>query len=223
MSLQGIRRRWLARRHRGSEWERLLHPPPDGEWVSLDLETTGLDPRRDQILSLAAVPVRGSRVVLSERFERRIRPDRAFGIESVRHHLITPAEAAAGIKVGSAVREFLAWLGSRTLLGYHIGFDLEMLAPHVKAVTGFHLPNERVELADAFASHVARTRPYDPQNLEFTHIARTLGVPVLGRHTALGDATTVALCWLALQPRDVPRRPPPRPATGLGDRQEAGA
>lgn len=205
MSLLALRRRWLARRHRGSEWERLLQPPPDGEWVSLDLETTGLDPRRDHILSLAAVPVRGSRVVLSERFERRIRPERAFGIESVRHHLITPAEAAAGMPVTRAVREFLQWLGSRALLGYHISFDLEMLAPHVKTITGFHLANARVELADAFASHVARTRPYDPHNLEFTHIARTLGVPVLARHSALGDATTVALCWLALQPRAAPR------------------
>ncbi|AOH35946.1 exonuclease domain-containing protein [Luteimonas sp. JM171] len=223
MSLRGLRRRWLARRHRGGEWAHLLHPPPEGEWVSLDLETTGLDPRRDHILSLAAVPVRGARVVLSERFERRIRPDRAFGIESVRHHLITPAEAAAGIQVTRAVREFLQWLGSRTLLGYHIGFDLEMLAPHVKAIAGFALPNERVELADAFASYVARTRPYDPHNLEFTHIARTLGVPVLGRHSALGDATTVAMCWLALQPRDAPRRQRSRSDAGLEDGQEAGA
>ena len=152
------------------------------------------------------MPVRGSRVLLSERFERRIRPDRAFGIESVRHHMITPGEAAGGIQVTRAVSEFLHWLGSRTVLGYHISFDLEMLAPHVKAITGFHLPNARVELADAFASHVARSRPNDPHNLAFTHIARTLGVPVLGRHTALGDATTVGLCWLALQPRQTPHR-----------------
>ena len=206
MSIRELRRRWLARWHRGSEWQGLLQPPPDGEGVSLALETTGLEPGRDHILSLAAVPVRGSRVLLSERFERRIRPDRAFGIESVRHHMITPGEAAGGIQVTRAVSEFLHWLGSRTVLGYHISFDLEMLAPHVKAITGFHLPNARVELADAFASHVARSRPNDPHNLAFTHIARTLGVPVLGRHTALGDATTVGLCWLALQPRQTPHR-----------------
>lgn len=221
--MRGLRRRWLARRHRGSEWEGLLQSPPPGEWVSLDLETTGLDPRRDHILSLAAVPVRGSRVVLSERFERRIRPDRAFGIESVRHHLITPAEAAAGIQVTRAVREFLHWLGSRTLLGYHISFDLEMLAPHARAITGFGVPNVRVELADAFASHIARTRPYDPHNLEFSHIARTLGVPVLGRHSALGDATTVALCWLALQPRAAPRGHGPEADRGPVRESGAGA
>ena len=35
-------------------------------------------------------------------------------------------------------------------------------------------------------------------------MAQTLGVPVVGRHTALGDATTVALCWVALQARGWP-------------------
>ena len=177
----------------------LLQPPPDAEWVSLDLETTGLDPRSDHILSLAAVPIRDGQVRLSERFERLVRPRREFGIESIRHHRITPDEAATGVPVEDAVRDFLHWLGSRTLLGYNLGFDLAMLAPHVRALTGFALPNPCVDLADAVAARERRARPDVPPNLAFVHIAGQLGVPVLGRHTALGDALTTALCWLALQ------------------------
>lgn len=194
-----FRRWWLRRRHGDGAWAVLLQPPPPGEWISLDLETTGLDPRSDHILSLAAVPVADGRVQLSERFERRIRPDRGFGIDSIRHHHITPDEAAGGRAVTPAVREFLQWLGSRRLLGYHLAFDLAMLAPHVRALTGFALPHPRIELADAFAARARRARPDVPPNLDFQHIADALGVPVLGRHTALGDATTVAACWLALQ------------------------
>src|SRR5690606_24769008 len=67
-------RRWLLKRKAGDgEWAGLLRPAPPGEWISLDLETTGLDPKQDHILSLAAVPVRDGRVLTSERFERRIR------------------------------------------------------------------------------------------------------------------------------------------------------
>ncbi|TDK28379.1 3'-5' exonuclease [Luteimonas aestuarii] len=194
-----MRRWWLRRRHAGSEWTALLHAPPAGEWVSLDLETTGLDPRNDHILTLAAVPIRGGVVVASERFEQRIRPDRSFGIDSIRHHHITPDEAAEGVSVTAAMRAFLPWLGSRTLLGYHLAFDVAMLAPHAKAITGFALPNPRVDLAHAFAARARRAQPDVPPNLDFQHIADTLGVPVLGRHSALGDATTVALCWIALQ------------------------
>lgn len=197
--MRAFRRWWLKRKVRDGEWAGLLRPAPPGEWVSLDLETTGLDPKRDHILSLAAVPVRDGRVLTSERFERRIRADRDFGIDSIRHHRITPDEAAAGVSVTTAVREFLHWLQGRTLLGYHLGFDLAMLSPHVRGLTGFGLPNPRVDLADAFAARERRAQPNAPPNLDFQHIADSLGVTVLGRHSALGDAVTVGLCWLALQ------------------------
>lgn len=189
----------MRRRHGDSPWRGLLEPAPRGEWVSLDLETTGLDPRRDHILSLAAVPVRGGRVLLSERFERRVRPDRDFDIASIRHHRITPQEAADGEPVTPVVAAFLHWLGPRALLGYNLGFDVAMLAPHVRGLTGFALPNPRVDLAEAYATRARRARPDVPPDLGFAHITGALGVPVLGRHSALGDATTVALCWLALR------------------------
>ena len=199
-----LSRWWLRRRHRGGEWAALLQPPPAGEWVSLDLETTGMDPARDHILSLAAVPVRDGRVLLSERFERRIHPARAFGIDSIRHHRITPDEASTGEQITDVVRAFLHWLGSRRLLGYNLGFDLDMLGPHVRAATGFALPNATVDLADEVARRQRQQRPNAPVNLDFAHIADTLGVPIVERHSALGDATTVGLCWLALQARGWP-------------------
>ena len=199
-----LSRWWLRRRHRGGEWAALLQPPPAGEWVSLDLETTGMDPARDHILSLAAVPVRDGRVLLSERFERRIHTARAFGIDSIRHHRITPDEASTGEQIRDVVREFLHWLGSRRLLGYNLGFDLDMLGPHVRAATGFALPNATVDLADEVARRQRQQRPNAPVNLDFAHIADTLGVPMVERHSALGDATTVGLCWLALQARGWP-------------------
>ena len=200
MSRPGRVTRWLDRRRHGEgEWAMLFAEAPRDEWVSLDLETTGMDPRSDHILSLAAVPVREGRVLLSERFERAIRPDRTFGIESIRHHRITPQEAAGGIAVTQAVREFLHWLGPRTLLGYHLGFDLDMLAPHVRAVAGFPLPNPRIDLADEIARAQRRQAPDAPPQLDFVHLCDRLGVPVMGRHTALGDAVAVGACWLAFQ------------------------
>ena len=197
--MQPLARWWLRRRHGQGEWAALLAPPPAGEWVSLDLETTGMDPARDHILSLAAVPVRDGRIRLSERFERRVHTARDFGIDSIRHHRITPGEASGGEPVTAVVRAFLHWLGPRRVLGYYLGFDLDMLAPHVRALTGFALPNPRVDLADAYLARQRRRHPDAPPDLSFEHIARSLGVPAIGRHSALGDATTVALCWLALQ------------------------
>ncbi len=96
---------------------------------------------------------------LSERFERRVHTARAFGIESIRHHRITPDEASSGEPVTEVVREFLHWLGGRRLLGYNLGFDLDMLSPHVRALAGFELPNPTEDLADEVAARATPPAP----------------------------------------------------------------
>ena len=48
---------------------------------------------------------------------------------------ISTDEASTGEPVTAVVREFLHWLGGRRLLGYNLGFDLDMLGPHVRALT----------------------------------------------------------------------------------------
>lgn len=193
-----LRHWWLARTHRGGEWGFLFDPAPPGEWVSLDLETTGLDPSRDAVLSLAAVPVRGGQVRLSERFETLVHPGRGFDIESIRHHRLTPAEVVDAPPLGAVLPDFLRWLGPRRLLGYHLAFDLAMLDPAVRALTGFPLPNPRQELAQAWLERQRQAQPLGDIDLSLDTLAARLELPVLGRHTALGDATLVALAWLAL-------------------------
>lgn len=200
--MNGLRRWWLARRHGGGEWGALFGPAPRDEWVSLDLETTGLDPRSDAILSLAAVPVRGGRVRTSERFETLVHPGRAFDIASIRHHRLTPADVADAPQLRAVLPGFLRWLGPRTLLGHHLAFDLAMLDGPCRVVMGFPLPNRRAELGQAWLDHRRLADPHAHVDLSLDAIAAALGVPVLARHTALGDATTVALCWLALRARD---------------------
>ena len=84
---QQLKRAWM-RHHVGDErftfmWD---DPPPD-EWVSLDCETTGLDRRRDEIIAIGAVRIRGNRVMTSERLELIVRPEkRKLSAESVRVH-----------------------------------------------------------------------------------------------------------------------------------------
>lgn len=195
-------RHWLdARRHGDGEWGALLRPYQGMEVVSLDLETTGLDPRKDHVLSIAAVPVANGRVRIAEGFSRTVRAERDFGIDSIRHHRITPGESADGASVTAAVEGLLRWLGNRPLLGYNLAFDAAMLAPHVRRITGFALPNRRIELAGEYFARERRRRADAAIDLRLEAICDDLGVPLLERHTAMGDAVTVGLCWLALAQR----------------------
>src|SRR3546814_6127490 len=130
-----LRRSYLHWRHRRKPWVRLLAPYHGEELVSIDLETTGLDPRRDEILSIAAVPIRDGVLRVSERFTCLVAPGRDFDIESIRHHRLRPSEVADALPPREAVLALLHWLGNRPLLGYNIGFDCAMPNRHVPAIT----------------------------------------------------------------------------------------
>jgi DNA polymerase-3 subunit epsilon len=193
--------RWQARRRHGhGPWAALLAPPPDDEWVSLDLETSGLDPACDSILTIAAVPVTAGRIRLADRFEAVLHPPPGLDIASIRHHRLRPQDLAGGLDEQEAVARLLHWLGPRTLIGYRIGFDVAMLDRVVPGITGFALPNPRIDLARRFRTRMHRRSPHATAgDSGFEAIAEALGVPMLGRHTALGDATTAAACWLAMR------------------------
>lgn len=173
--------------------------PGEGELVSLDIETTSLDPKSAVILSIAAVPIRGRRILLSECFTRTVRGEGPVDLEAVKYHRLRPVDVAQGVPAGEAAREFVDWLGDRPLLGYCTGFDVAALE---RAMHGHGAGSVEVERFDLRELYRMRKMSRDPDaavpgNLDA--ILASLAVPVTGRHTALGDATAVAMAYLSLR------------------------
>lgn len=203
MSLRGLRRWW---RSLGS-----ASPFEVPELVSLDLETSSLDPKSAQILSIAAVPVRGRQVVLSERFERIVQASALVDREAVKYHRLLPADTALGTPPQQAVREFIEWLGERPLLGYCIGFDCAMLEKAAVWAGGDLLDGRRFDIRDIFRRRMLQRNPEQAPSQTLDGILTGLDLPRLARHTALGDATAVGVAFLALKyssARPVPGRKP---------------
>jgi hypothetical protein len=71
-----LKREWLLYHLADPEFRFMFDPPPAGEWVSLDCETTGLSVRTDEIVSIGAVRIVGDRIMTSERLELLVRPER---------------------------------------------------------------------------------------------------------------------------------------------------
>lgn len=202
--------RWLnrlvdRRRVAGTPHAALFEPRPGGEsCVSIDLETTGLDASRDAVLSLAAVPVEGHVVRLSQALSLTVRGATDFRIEAMRHHRLLPSDVAGGAELRDAIDRLLDLLGNRPILGYAVAFDLAILDRIVRSIHGFRLPNRVVELRDVHAAAWRRRHPEQPDpDLRYEAVMRAAGVPVVGRHSALGDAVTTAMAWIALRHRGV--------------------
>jgi DNA polymerase-3 subunit epsilon len=196
-----IRRLRDARRVRGTAHAALFERwrGGDAECVAVDLETTGLDTRRDAVLAIAAVPVSGTVVQLSRALSTTVRGATDFRIDAMRHHRLRPQDIADGAALDEALDAFFAVVGNRPILGYAIAFDIAMLDRLIEARHGFRLPNRVIELRDVYrdARRLVRPDETDP-DVRYETIMQAAGVPVLGRHTALGDAVTTALAWVRL-------------------------
>ena len=97
-------------------------------WVVLDLETSGLNMNRDQVLSIGAVVIEDGAIDLGQQFERTLlRVDHKVS-PAVLIHGLAPSAIAAGSEPVEALLDFMEFLGDSPVLGFHAPFDQHMLS-----------------------------------------------------------------------------------------------
>ena len=168
-------------------------------FVVLDSETTGLDPRRDKLITIGAVAVCAGEILLEDSFEVMIRM--AYNNSSVTVHGITRDEASSGMEERDAVALFLEYLGGGVIVGHHIGHDIEALNCACERHFGFHLANRSLDTMDltlhlnddgGFAGRAMA------QGFSLDGLCEMFGVAPHDRHTAGGDAFLTALVFQRL-------------------------
>ncbi|WP_232802347.1 3'-5' exonuclease [Alloalcanivorax mobilis] len=194
-----LKRMIQRHRHGAGPFGHLFQAPDGQELMALDCETTGLDPRRCELVSVAAVPIRAGRVQAGAALDLRIRTPASLDAQSIRVHRLRGVDLEDGLEAEQALERLLDFIGNRPLVGWCLDFDLTVLNRVARRHTGFDLPNPVIELSDLYRRHQARRRPDALPDLRFESAARCLGVPVIGRHSARGDATTAALMYLRLK------------------------
>lgn len=163
--------------------------------VALDCETTGLDPRRDRIVSLATVPIRQGRCLPESGIDRLIDPGHAIPERSSAVHGIYDADVAGAPAFATVFPEIEAALDDAALLGHEIGFDLAMIRRETRLSSLAWVPPPALDTLLLYAAAVP-----DATDLRLEAIAARLGVTIHGRHTARGDALATAEIFLLLLP-----------------------
>lgn len=195
-----LKRLVQKRRHGSGPYGHLFRTPNGRELMALDCETTGLDPRRAELVSVAAVPIRAGRVRAGAALELHLAPPASLSGDSIRIHRLRGVDLEQGVTVDHALEQLLAFIGNRPLVGWCLDFDLAVINRYLRPALGFDLPNPVVELSDLYRKRERYRSPDALPDLRFERVAGKLGVPVIGRHTARGDATTAALMYLKLNP-----------------------
>jgi len=199
-----VRRRWLLYHLTDPHFAFMYDPPPPGEWVAVDCETTGLDVHRDEIISIGAVRIVGNRLLTSEKLEMLVRPERRrLKADSVRVHGLREQDVAQGVKPEEAMRRLLEFIGSRPLVGYFLEFDVAMLNREIWRLLGVRLPQPKIEVSAMYYDYRNRQLPSHLQggeiDLRFATMMKDLDLPMRGAHDALNDAVMAGLAFVKLR------------------------
>jgi len=172
-------------------------PITGARYVVIDTELTGLDEKKDSIISLGAVRMIGGRIDLGDTFYRLVNPRTEMKAESVVIHEITPSEVLEKPRIDAVLDEFLAYCGSDILLGHFISIDLAFLDREVRRARRRKLQNAVLDTCSMYAwlrkrnpSRSCFAAPVSGYRL--SDIAPCFRIPVDTSHHALMDAYTTA-------------------------------
>ena len=201
--LDTLRRGWMLYHLADEHFAFMYDDPPAEEWVALDCETTGLDVRQDQIVSIGAVRIVGNRLLTSERLELLVRPERSVKVASIRVHRLRERDVAQGLDPQHAMRTLLDFIGSRPLVGYYLEFDVAMLNREIWPMLGVRLPQPKIEVSAMYYDFKRRQLPAHALDqaidLRFATIMSDLGLPLREAHDALNDAVMAGLAFVKLR------------------------
>jgi DNA polymerase-3 subunit epsilon len=166
--------------------------------LALDLETTGLEPRADHILSVGFVPVDGLQIDLSGAGQLLCRAGVEVG-QSATIHGITDDALASGVDLRTLIERVAEALRGRVLLAHHAAIETAFLSAACERELGVPLPMVSVDTMElqsrVLRSHGGEDLP--PGALRLATARAHLGLPRYAAHRALSDALACAELYLA--------------------------
>ncbi len=164
-------------------------------YTVFDTETTGLAPADgDEIISIGAIRIVNGRLLHGEVFDQLIATDRPLTSASTRIHGIQPAMLEGQPVIGRVLPRFHRFCEDTVLVGHNAAFDMRFLQLQ-EASTGVRFSQPVLDTLMLSAV----VHPHQ-QNHNLEAIAARLGVSVIGRHTALGDAIVTGEIFMRLIP-----------------------
>ncbi|MGB5417958.1 3'-5' exonuclease [Algibacter sp.] len=163
-------------------------------FVVFDTETTGLDIKKDRILSIGTIAVFDSVIKVSDSFECYVKQE-LFNSETVKIHGLLKEGINIKLNEQEAVIQFLEHIENAVLVAHHAAFDVAMINQALKRLD---LPKLKNKVLDT--GHLFNKTKLDTTKVHFSldHLSERFNIPQHDRHTASGDAYITAVLFVKL-------------------------
>lgn len=195
---------------RGALGEFLSHPAPTPQTplselplLAVDMETTGLDTEKDEVLSIGWVAVNGGVIDLGSAGQVYIKRDKAeqVGTSATIHHITDEMLTSLGAAEEEAFGQLLAALEGRALLAHFATIEVGFLSAACKRLYGSPMPRKALPVVDTLnfeRRHMERMGTYPRgEDLRLPRVRERYNLPAYSSHNALGDALACAELYLA--------------------------
>ncbi|WP_415405633.1 3'-5' exonuclease [Sulfurovum sp. CS9] len=194
-----LKLKWNRKHLSDERFAFLFDDTQNDEVVVFDCETTGLNPKIDDIISIGAVKVKGNKILTNEAIHIFVKQNKQINHESITIHQIRHCDLGEAIPIEKAIEQFLYYIGNRKLVGYYLEFDVAMINKYIKPMFGITLPNKKEEVSAIYYDKKIATIPQGNIDLRFDTILEELALPKLQAHDALNDAVMTAMMYLKLK------------------------
>lgn len=167
----------------------------EGEFAAVDLETTGLRPNSDEIVSIAIIPMKGYRILLGEAFHTLVKPSR-LDEKSIRFHGICPRDLEGAPSFEEVSGKIQRLLEGRTMVGYATDFDRAFLKERYKKLGRRANPmpsfDRGIDISRVEAWLLRREGIPVLRRISFEELLERYKLTIASRHDALSDAYLAA-------------------------------
>lgn len=179
-------------------------PQTDIDWrtveiVAIDLETTGLDPRKDHILSFGLVHLRHNTIQLGTAWHEIVQIEGQVPESSAVIHHITDDDSAAGKPLEELLPRLLLRLAGKVILVHYKNIEQNFLDAACRRIYGVPFIIPIIDtLPIALRLLELRNHTIQPGNLRLFNLRPHFGLPQYKAHNALYDALATAELFLAM-------------------------
>ena len=120
---RSLKNSWNKKKLNDVRFEFLFDEPHPDEIVVFDCETTGLNPKVDDIISIGAVKIKKDKILLDQAIHIFVDQEKEIDHKSITIHQIRNCDLEGAIPIQEAIEKFLYFVGNRPLAGYYLEFD----------------------------------------------------------------------------------------------------
>ena len=165
-------------------------------YVTLSIDSTGLNPKKDVILSFGSIAVINDNIIIGDVFEATIPQYKFLHDNGLANDFLLESEQPK-LSENHAIEKFIEYLGNATLVGHRINFDIEMINESLEKLGCGRLKNEALDIEVMYK----KLHDINDKNFSLDELSQAFKISRTERIFTTDDAYTIALLFLKLKSR----------------------